>query len=56
MLKAAEWYSHHTGKPIIVISDRLAEMLGPGDDDHDLTDALQAVSLTVLAEQPAEPE
>ena len=56
MLKAAEWYSHHTGKPMIVLSDRLAEVLGAGDDDHDLTNALQDLSLATATEQAKQPE
>ena len=35
LLNAADWYSRHTGKPVVVMSDRLADSAGRRDDDND---------------------
>ena len=53
MLKAAEWYSHHADKPIVVLSDSLAKTLGAADDNCDVAGALQALSLDATVQQPA---
>ena len=54
MLRAAEWYSRHTRKPVVVLSDRLAAALG-AEDDADVTEALQSLDLNTAEEQPPEP-
>ena len=51
LLNAADWYSRHTGKPVVVLSDSLAAVLGGGDDDIDVADAVQGLSLDAAGPQ-----
>ena len=59
LLKAAEWYSLHTGKHVVVLSESLAHQLGSGGGNHngsgggmegDLHDAMGTLAISTAAE------
>lgn len=57
LLKAAEWFSQHTGKHVVVLSERLAHQLGGGGHSPSggggggggVNDAMQALAISGVA-------
>ena len=42
LVKAAEWFSYHTGKHVVVLSDSLTRQLGGGG----VSDAMDALTIS----------